>query len=218
MSEAGNPAIEFHFDFISPFGFFASLRIDDLAARHGLQADWRSMLVGVSILKVMGMKAIPATPLKGDYVRREAERYCRRHGISLAREFVSPPSNPLVAGRTFHWTRRHHPDKAKDVARALFSAYWLEGRDIAELSLALDIAQACGLDRQALAAAHESGEAADLLRAAVDASLAKGVFGSPYFIVPEAVSINRPCKGTGEPFFGVDKMELMEEWIAARGW
>lgn len=218
MSEDTNEALEFHFDFISPFGFFASLRIDDLAARHGLEADWRSMLVGVSVLKVMGLKAIPATPLKGDYVRREAERYCRRHGIAIAREFTSPPSNPLPAGRTFHWVKTHHPNKAREVARAIFSAYWLEGRDISDLPLVLDVAGEHGLDRQALAAAHESGEAADLLRAAVDASLAKGVFGSPYFIVPESVSGNRPYKGSGEPFFGVDKMELMEEWIAARGW
>jgi len=203
---AANEPIEFHFDFISPFGFFASLRIDEMAARHGREADWQSMLVGISVLKVMGLKAIPATPLKGEYARRDAERYCRRHGLTLARDFGSPPANPLAAGRTFHWLKRHQPQHQKPVARAIFAAYFLEGRDIGDLGLVLDIAAACGADRAALADGHASGEASDLLRAAVDRSLGKGVFGSPFFIVD------------GEPFFGVEKMELMEEWLATGGW
>jgi hypothetical protein len=41
--------IQFHFDFISPFGYFASLRIDELARRHGREVEWTSMLLGVSV-------------------------------------------------------------------------------------------------------------------------------------------------------------------------
>ena len=36
--------------------------------------------------------------------------------------------------------------------------------------------------------------------------LARGVFGSPFFIVD------------GEPFFGVDKLELVDEWLSRGGW
>jgi len=200
------PSLEFHFDFISPFGYFASLRIDEIAARHGREAEWQSMLVGVSVLKVMGLKPIPETPLKGEYARRDAERYCRRHAITLAREFGTKPANPLPAGRSFHWARRYSPERAKPLAQAIFAAYWTEGRDIGDLGTVLDIAEQSGLDRSALADAHASGEASDLLKAAVDRSLGKGVFGSPFFIVD------------GEPFFGVEKMELMEEWLATGGW
>lgn len=205
---SGNRAgmIEFHFDFISPFGFFASLRIDEIGARHGYATDWQSMLVGISVLKVMGLKAIPATPLKGEYARNDAERYCRRHGIELARPFGETPANPLPAGRSFHWARKHAPEQAKALAKAIFAAYWLEGRDIGSLDLVLDLAGHHGIDRSALAEGHASGEASDLLRGAVDRSLEKGVFGSPFFIVE------------GEPFFGVEKLELMEEWIEAGGW
>jgi len=200
------PILEFHFDFISPFGYFASLRIDEIAARHGREADWQSMLVGISVLKVMGLKPIPQTPLKGAYARRDAERYCRRHGIKLAREFGETPANPLAAGRSFHWARRYDPELAKPLASAIFAAYWTEGRDIGDVETVLDIAEQAGLDRPALAAALASGEASALLKAAVDRSIEKGVFGSPFFIVD------------GEPFFGVEKMELMEEWLVTGGW
>jgi len=199
--------IAFHFDFISPFGYFASLRIDDLGARYGRDVDWSSMLVGVSVLKVMGLKPIPQTPLKGDYARRDAERYCRRHGISLGRSLGGqPPANPLPAGRTFHWLKAHDPDRAKPVARALLDAYWLRDADIGDLDLVLDLAAGCGADRAALRTGHDSGEAGTLLKAAVDASLAAGVFGSPFVIVD------------GEPFFGVEKLELVDEWLKTGGW
>lgn len=201
-----NRTVEFYFDFISPFGFLASLRIDELATRHEYSVDWQSMLVGVSVLKVMGLKPIPQTPLKGEYSRLDAERYCRRHGIALARTLGEAPANPLAAGRCFHFLKHNYPGLAEPVARAIFAAYWLEGRDIGEQSLILDIASEHGADRHALALAYQSGEASNLLKTAVDASLEKGVFGSPFFLV------------NGEPFFGLEKMELMEEWMASGGW
>ena len=72
MKPASNISIEplqFHFDFISPYGYFASLRIEALAARHGRTVDWRAMLLGVSVMKVMGLKPLMDTPLKGDLHR-----------------------------------------------------------------------------------------------------------------------------------------------------
>ena len=199
--------IEFYFDFISPFGYFASLRIDALAAAHGRAVEWRSMLLGVSVLKVMGLKPLLDTPLRGDYLRLDAARYMRRHGIVVKRPIDRPPSNPLFAGRAFQWLRAHRPDRARQAAAALFAAYWVE--DIA-LDDAEHVAEIAGLgvdlERRALLDGMMNGDGATLLRREVDASLAQGVFGSPSFIVD------------GELFFGADKLELLSEWLASGGW
>ena len=32
--------IDFYFDFTSPYGYFASTRINELAAKYGHQVDW----------------------------------------------------------------------------------------------------------------------------------------------------------------------------------
>ena len=39
MATAREP-IDFYFDFLSLYGYFASLRIEDLAARHGRAVRW----------------------------------------------------------------------------------------------------------------------------------------------------------------------------------
>jgi 2-hydroxychromene-2-carboxylate isomerase len=201
------PALEFYFDFISPFGYLASLRVDALAARYGREARWQAMLIGVSVMKAMGLKPVPQTPLKGPYMRRDLMRYARRHGITLARDFDAPPPYPIPGARAFHWLDATDPALAKTFARALFAAYWREGRDIGSVAEVARVGESVGVDAPRLVAAIGSGGEGDaLLRAAVDRSLALGVFGSPFFIVD------------GEPFFGLEKMELLEDWLEQGGW
>ncbi|MGQ0501422.1 MAG: 2-hydroxychromene-2-carboxylate isomerase [Panacagrimonas sp.] len=199
--------VQFYFDFISPFGYFASLRIDAFAAGHGRQTEWHSMLLGISVLKVMGLQPMLEIPLRGAYLKQDAARYMRLHGLHVKRPIDRPPTNPVHAGRAFHWLRRHAPHRAQEAARALFHAYWMEDRALDTPDIAADVASlGDAADRAALLDALTNGEGAALLRQAVDESLAVGVFGSPSFRVD------------GELFFGVEKMELLGEWLRRGGW
>ncbi len=202
---AERPPVDFWFDFISPYGWLASLRIDELAARHGRVVRWRPMLLGVSVLKVMGLKPVMETPLKRDYVPREIARYARRHGVRVVRDLAAAPMNPLPAARLFAGLARHAPGAAKPFARAVMQRYWVGDQDMDE---AADLERVlCELAPPGLPPAAELlREGAALLREETDAALAAGVFGSPFFIVD------------GEPFFGVDKLELVDEWLARGGW
>ncbi|MEA3154228.1 MAG: hypothetical protein QOK44_1817, partial [Betaproteobacteria bacterium] len=46
----------------------------------------------------------------------------------------------------------------------------------------------------------------DRLRREVDAAIGLGVFGSPYIIID------------GEPFWGADRLDQVEKWLATGGW
>jgi 2-hydroxychromene-2-carboxylate isomerase len=203
---AAREPVDFYFDFVSPFGYYASLRIDALAAAHGRPVIWHSMLLGVSVLKVMGMKPLLDIPLRGDYLKRDAARYRRRHGLTPKRPFERPPTNPLHAGRAFNWLRKHAPDGAHAAAVALLAAYWAEDIELGSAELVAEIAAGpAGVDRQTLLEGI-GGEGATLLRQAVQDSIARGVFGSPSIIAD------------GELFFGVEKLELVDEWLSKGGW
>ncbi len=39
-------SIDFYFDYSSPYGYFAAMKIDDLAARHGRSVNWKPILLG----------------------------------------------------------------------------------------------------------------------------------------------------------------------------
>jgi len=124
------PALAFHFDFISPFGYFASLRIEDLAARHGRTVEWHPMLLGVSVMKVMGLKPLLDTPLKGPYIERDVLRYAGEHQLPMQRRPSDPVMNPLPCGRALAWVNRHQPQRAAEVVHAIYGAYWGQGLDL----------------------------------------------------------------------------------------
>ncbi|MDR7094061.1 2-hydroxychromene-2-carboxylate isomerase [Hydrogenophaga laconesensis] len=201
-----NAPIQFHFDFISPYGYFASLRIEDLAARHGRAVDWRAMLLGVSVLKVMGLKPLMDTPLKGAYTGRDVLRHAREHGLLMKRQPTDPVMNPLPCARAFAWVKQHQPEHAAALAHAIYGAYWGEGQDLSTPESLRKLALPDGLSAEAVADAAAGDEAAALLRAMVEASIKAGVFGSPTVVVD------------GEPFWGVDKLDQVERWLSRGGW
>jgi 2-hydroxychromene-2-carboxylate isomerase len=190
----------FHFDFISPYGYFASRQIEAIAARHGRAVDWRPMLLGVSVMKVMGLKPLLDTPLKGDYVERDVRRHQRALGLPMARQPRDPMMNPLPAARAAAWVRAHRPAALAGVVHAIYGAVWGAGQD---LSTPASLAPVVGAD---IADAAGGDEAAALLRALVDEGLRAGVFGSPTVVVD------------GEPFWGVDRLPDVDRWLATGGW
>jgi 2-hydroxychromene-2-carboxylate isomerase len=201
--------IDFYFDFISSYGYFASLRIEAIAAQHGRTVQWHSMLLGVSVMKVMGLKPLLETPLKGDYVQHDAARYMRRHGLELQRKISDPMMDPRPAARAFYWIRRHHPGAEAAFARAAYDRYWRLGKDLSlpdEIAAIAAADPSLGIDPDALRAGEASDEARLDLREAVAASIERGVFGSPFILVDD------------EPFWGSDRLETLDDWLARGGW
>lgn len=198
--------LAFHFDFISPYGYFASLTVEELAARHGRQVDWRPMLLGVAVMKVMGLKPLLDTPLKGDYMRRDVLRHARRHGLQLGRDLNASPGNPLAPARAFYWVKQHHPHLQAQMAHALFHAFWVQARDLSTPEAVAAIALPAGLSAAEVAHGAASDEAATLLRNAVAAAIGGGIFGSPTIVVD------------GEPFWGADRLHEVDEWLSCGGW
>src|SRR3954471_16805717 len=93
--------IEFYFDFSSPYGYFASERIDGIAARHAREVTWRPYLLGVAF-KTTGMAPLLSIPIKGEYTRRDVSRTARLMGIAY-REPSRLPIVTLTPARAFYW-------------------------------------------------------------------------------------------------------------------
>jgi len=197
--------IEFYFDLISPFGYLASTKVEALAARYGREVDWKPVLLGITVMKVMGLPPLPQTPLKKDYVAHDIPRMAKLLGVPLKVHGLKG-INSLAASRAFLWLKAKDPALARRFAVRIYARLWLEGGDITHASDMADEASALGVDRAAALAAMESAEMKDALRHAVDQAIAKGVFGVPTFIVD------------GEPIWGVDRLWMLEHWLRHGDW
>lgn len=198
-------ALEFYFDFSSPYGYIAAQRIDAIAAKHNRSVDWRPMLLG-AVFKVAGTQPLTQYPLKGQYSIHDFQRSAREHGIS----FNMPQTFPLptqAAARGVYWLKQILPEKAVPFAKAVYAAYFVEGKDISSADLIADIAAGLGIDRQAFAAGIDNPEIKGKLREVTEDAIQKrGVFGSPFVIVD------------GEPFWGADRLDMIDRWLERGGW
>jgi 2-hydroxychromene-2-carboxylate isomerase len=199
-----NAPIEFYFDFSSPYGYLASHKIDALAAKHGRAVDWRPMLLGAAF-KQTGSAPLTMIPLKGDYSKRDFLRSARYHGID---DFRMPSPFPIAtqaAARIMLRIKAHDSELAVRVAKALYRGYFFDNRDISNPDIASDIAAAAGADRDAARASIDDPAIKEALRREVDSAIARGVFGSPFVFVD------------GEPFWGLDRFEQIDRWLAVGG-
>jgi 2-hydroxychromene-2-carboxylate isomerase len=196
--------IEFYFEFASPYGYLASTRIDAIAARHGREVAWHPIMLGAAF-KLTGAQPLVHTPLKGDYMMRDLPRFARLLDVPFKAPPVMP-ANSLAASRACIWLAQDDPHRAKALAQAVFHAHWGEGRDIARPDGIADVAESLGIKRAALLAAVADPAIKERLKQATEAAIERGVFGSPFVFVD------------GEPFWGADRLDQVERWLAAGGW
>lgn len=196
--------VEFWFDFGSPYSYFAALRVEAMAARHGRVVRWRPFLLGVVFKQTGGQPLTPDTPA-GRYALHDWQRLARL----LQRPFRLPPELPVRAvapSRAFYWLEAHDPERAVPFARAVFQRCFGEGRDITRPQSSLHLAAHLGADRHALAAGMTGPAARQRLREATADALRLGVFGAPFFLVD------------GEPFWGHDRLPMVDQWLQTGGW
>lgn len=195
--------IEFYFDFSSPYSYLASELIDELAAKYGRKVKWRPMLLGVVFQKT-GQPLLVNVPLKGEYSMRDFSRSARYFNVPF--KFPAKfPMSTVSAARAYYWLHGQDCAKARQFARAVFRAYWVDGRDISDLAVVSDIVANLGVDREALAAGIATPEIKERLKVETDMALAKGMCGAPYFVVD------------GEPFWGADRLPQIEKWLQTGG-
>ena len=192
--------IDFYFDFSSPYGYLASRRIDALAAAHGRTVAWRPILLGVAF-KATGGAPLPSIPIKGAYAMRDFLRSARFHGIPY-RQPTTFPVSTISAVRAFYWLQDRDAARAVELAKALYNAYFTGDVDISKPENVAKIAGKLGAKAEDLAAALNDQAVKDRTKKEVDAAVAHGVFGSPYVIVD------------GEPFWGMDRLDQVERWLA----
>ncbi len=196
--------IEFYFDFASPYAYLATHRIDDIAARHGRGVAWKPFSLGVAFRET-GMRPLPGMPMRGPYAVHDMARSARALGVP----FTLPEGFPMFAlapSRAFYWLSDAGDPRAVELARALFNAYFGEGRDVASPEAVAALAAPLDIDRDALLAAVRDPAVKARFKEATEEALDRGVFGAPFFFVD------------GEPFWGHDRLDQIDRWLEVGGW
>ncbi len=197
------PAFEFFYDFVCPYAYLASLDVDRLAHETDSPLLHRPILLGGVFRAIGGPDdpnvGKPAT--KARYGDVELERAARARGVTLVR----PPGHPR---RTVLALRAAIASSDLGAAtRALFAAYWRDGRDLEDPKVVAAALDEAGLDGAAAVAAASEPHVKEALRVATEDAVRAGVFGVPAFVVP----------GSDGPdlFWGQDRLDHVRAALLA---
>jgi 2-hydroxychromene-2-carboxylate isomerase len=205
MQAAPHPierAVDFWFDFSSPYSYIASEWIEALAARHGRTVHWHAMLLGATF-QAAELKSPVAHPLKREYSMRDFARSARFEGVP----YTTPARFPIAtqnAARVFWWLHDvDGPARAVDWAHAGLRAYFARGVALDDAAALKRLAADSGLDAEAAEAAWADARWKLRLKQVNEQAIAAGIFGAPWIVVD------------GEPFWGNDRKPQVERWLAS---
>lgn len=115
--------IDFYFDFVSPYGYFAA------------------------IVKVMGLQPLMKTPLKSTYVLRDVERLSAIYALPVLPRIMA--LHPVLLRSAFYTVKEGNADILPTFAKQLFAHIWHPGdlvRNANDLeSIARRAGKKCGL-------------------------------------------------------------------------
>jgi len=189
-------AIEIYFDYRSPFAYFLSELLDEVAARHDALPLWKP--VDLDMLSNFA-KGPPYSPQKGAYVVTDAMRTAEYHGILLR-----PPQPLAVSSRLalrLTIVARQH-DAFAAFHRLAFRAAWQEQRDLGDEAVLADCIRRAGGEPSAWLARARSLDVEDRLRELANEAEERKVFGVPMMVLED------------ELFWGVDSLPQLEWRLA----
>ena len=203
-----NPrTIEYYFALASPWSYLGNQRLREIAAAHDAVidpfiVDYDAMFAAAGTIPLPGRP-----PLRKAYRLVELRRWSAWRGVPLVPEprhyrgEVEEPDERLAA--LMVTAARAAGEDSLALAHAIGRALWVEERFPFVRTELLSIAAASGFDGPSLLAAAEAPETARLYASQTERAIARGVFGMPFYIY------------RGEPFWGQDRLEMLEAALAS---
>jgi len=192
-------AVQFWFDFSSPYSYIASEWIEALAARYGRTVQWKAILHGATF-QAAELKSPVSHPIKREYSLHDFERSARFAGVPLKNPEKFPISTQNAA-RVFWWLNDKRDATGSHWARHCLRAYFARGVDLSDAGLLKVLAAEFGLNPDEAEAVWSDPVWKARLKAENDAAIAAGVFGAPFFMIDN------------EPFWGNDRRPQIERWL-----
>lgn len=198
--------LEFFFDCSSPWTYLAFEGILPIAERHGVEIEWRPVLVG-GVFNAVNPSVYEnrerPVPAKARYYAKDLADWARHYGLEIGQPPVFPVNSVKAMRGAFLAARE---GLLVPYARRVFQAYWRDLEDISQETVLAEVADAVGLDADAYFAWIATADAKQALRDNTDELIRRGGFGSPTMYVDEL-----------DMYFGNDRLELVDRALAGPG-
>jgi 2-hydroxychromene-2-carboxylate isomerase len=185
--------LDIWFEFGSTYSYLSVMRIDDLAARHGVFVRWRPFMLG-PIFKELGWQGSPFLEQKEKlaYMWKDMAQQSRKYELPWRQPSVFPraavlPLRVALVAADEAWV--------SEFCRAMMLKNFADDEDIASTDVVRGVLLALGLQADAIIENAQAEPNKLALRHQTERARALGIFGGPTFFAGD------------EMFWGNDRLE-----------
>jgi 2-hydroxychromene-2-carboxylate isomerase len=192
--------LEFIFDYSSPYAYFGSLRVEPVAARHGLELIWTPIVLG-GVFQVLGTKPlIDLSPARAKYTFEDLRDLADYFQVPYKPRTAFIVRSVLALRATLQIPQG--PERAR-AAHALFHAAWAQDADLGDAATVTRVLTLAGFDGAQLVEGTQQQSVKDELKRNTDQAIARGVFGTPTFVADG-----------GKMFWGHDRLDVVDRYLS----
>lgn len=192
--------IDYFFFPLSSFAYLAGDRLEAIAARHGCTIRYKPFDLGAVLPRTGGTPLAERHESRKAYRLQELRRIAARVGLPLNLQPRHFPTNPAPAAYAVIAAQNAGGGDTGALVRALLRACFAEERDIAEDAVLRDCLSGAGFDPDLATSGLIEG--AETYAANTEEAVARGVFGSPFYIIGE------------ERFWGQDRLDYLDDYLS----
>lgn len=201
--------IDYFFGTLSPWTYLAGTRLEEIAARHGATISYRPLDIVALFPRTGGMAPKDRHPSRMAYRAQELERWAAHLGMPLTLRPRHWPTNPAPSSYAIIAAAQAVAGGATGdmgvLVHAILRACWAEEKDIAEDGVIRGALTEAGFDPGL--ADKGLWTASGAYEKNLEDAVARGVFGSPFYIVAE----------TDQRFWGQDRLDFLDRHLAGMG-
>ena len=192
--------LNFYFDFLSPFSYFAWLKLPELSKKFNLTIHYKPIALG-PVLNHWQIKGPGEVVPKREFLLKQMLRYCAKNHI----EFTTPKTHPFNSLYALRLTLSCVAGELQEkVIETLWKAGWQKKIEMGGPDELIHELTLNDLPAQELYEKSFSREAKQELKNNIQEAIGYGVFGVPSFVIDQ------------ELFWGADSMDDLVNFISGK--
>ncbi|MBM4778044.1 MAG: 2-hydroxychromene-2-carboxylate isomerase [Archangiaceae bacterium] len=190
-------AVEFFFDFMSPYSYLASTRVEAMV--HPTPVVWRPCFLP-GILRATENRGPAEIPAKLAHLMKDLNDWTEHLGLPPVR---LPETVPFLATQANRCALVALDEgKGGPFITAMFRAIWRDGRSASDPQVLSEVLTSAGLDAAKVLDLAAGQPMKERLKAATDEAVSRGAFGVPAFFIGD------------EMFVGNDRLDFVVRRLA----
>ena len=193
----------FYFDLTSPYSYLCATQLGSIAQRTRSSFSWRPIVLG-AVFNELGIRVPASIPAKAEYMFEDLKRWAKYYDVPLLMP-TTFPFNSMKAHRAIVAAQALvNQEVGQRMAHAAFRAAWVQGKDLTEDDVIVELADEHGADGATILQATQDPKIKDLLRKNTEEAIESGCFGAPSIVIDE------------ELFWGNDRLQFVEAALMSR--